>query len=499
VFGRAVRKRSRWCAITAIVLGSMFVSPACGWAALRLQASTSPLGGSEALLRLTATTATASTCDATVRAAHSSALRLPTLVARKRHATWQWEVPAGAPDGRWRISGVCTHVRRVSRGAASVRVHVAQFGTRAGMMFPGSLDVLAGRYLHPPSSQTVAIDTSGSKGAGGDGNPGELGYCTWGAWHLAPWLGSSVYGPPGQNDAKYWAANAGRNGMPTGTQPRVGAVFVNTSGGYGHVGVVTAVLDATTFVANEMNGGQLIPGTDAHTTEFNVFRQHQHATGPNIVFIYQPGTQPGAYIGHIVQWAGDTKTQKTAWLVGQDGKRRWIPTSAIYYCLKNYGVPGPDVLPAARLDEYPDLNGQWTNCGSSGYGAGSGDPPSDDGTATPTPTPGPGATPAPTPAPTPVPAPPTWNETVGGVAHTWTNPANAGGTQGPSIPSNATVAISCRLTGFRVADGNTWWYRIASVPWSNAFYVSADAFYNNGQTSGSLVGTPWVDAAVATC
>jgi hypothetical protein len=30
-----------------------------------------------------------------------------------------------------------------------------------------------------------------------------------------------------------------------------------------------------------------------------------------------------------VQWDGDTKQQKTAWLVGQDGKRRWIPTSAI--------------------------------------------------------------------------------------------------------------------------------------------------------------------------
>lgn len=107
------------------------------------------------------------------------------------------------------------------------------------------------------------------------------------------------------------------------------------------------------------------------------------------------------------------------------------------------------------------------------------------------------------PAPPPsgsTPAPPQNHlETTGGVTHTWTDYTNAGGTQGPSIPSNATVEISCALTGFRVEDGNTWWYRIASSPWSNAFYASADAFYNNGQTSGSLKGTPFVDPAVPHC
>jgi hypothetical protein len=101
--------------------------------------------------------------------------------------------------------------------------------------------------------------------------------------------------------------------------------------------------------------------------------------------------------------------------------------------------------------------------------------------------------------PTTSPPAQTWAETVGGVAHTWTNYTNAGGSQGPSIASNQTVAIACKLTGFRVADGNTWWYRIASAPWNNAYYVSADAIYNNGATSGSLHGTPFVDPAVANC
>jgi hypothetical protein len=93
----------------------------------------------------------------------------------------------------------------------------------------------------------------------------------------------------------------------------------------------------------------------------------------------------------------------------------------------------------------------------------------------------------------------TFAETVGGVTHTWTNYSNAGGTEGPSIPSNETVQIVCKVTGFKVADGDTWWYQIASSPWSGTYYASADAFYNNGATSGSLIGTPFVDSSVPNC
>jgi hypothetical protein len=51
-----------------------------------------------------------------------------------------------------------------------------------------------------------------------------------------------------------------------------------------------------------------------------------------------------------------------------------------------------------------------------------------------------------------------------------------------------------------VADGNTWWYEIGSSPWNNVYYASADAFYNEpGVTTGSLVGTPFVDPAVPLC
>lgn len=130
--------------------------------------------------------------------------------------------------------------------------------------------------------------------------------------------------------------------------------------------------------------------------------------------------------------------------------------------------------------------------------------------STPGPTPGSPSPSSPTPAPSqpaeaPVqpsgpPLPPaSYYETTGGVTHTWTDYLNAGGYEGPTIPSNTTVQIACRLTGFRVADGNTWWYRIASSPWDGSYYASADAFYNDGATSGSLLGTPFVDPSVPEC
>ncbi|MGK2937091.1 MAG: hypothetical protein ACSLFR_04700, partial [Solirubrobacteraceae bacterium] len=87
----------------------------------------------------------------------------------------------------------------------------------------------------------------------------------------------------------------------------------------------------------------------------------------------------------------------------------------------------------------------------------------------------------------------------GGYANTWSDYRSAGGRQGPGISSGATIHMACRLEGFRVSNGNTWWYRIAQAPWNHEFYVTADAFYNNGQTSGSLIGTPFVDTAIPLC
>lgn len=84
-------------------------------------------------------------------------------------------------------------------------------------------------------------------------------------------------------------------------------------------------------------------------------------------------------------------------------------------------------------------------------------------------------------------------------AGTFTDYTNADGALGQRVAAYQTIKVSCRLTGFKVADGNTWWYRIAQSPWNNGYYASADNFYNNGQTSGTLIGTPFVDSSVPLC
>lgn len=83
--------------------------------------------------------------------------------------------------------------------------------------------------------------------------------------------------------------------------------------------------------------------------------------------------------------------------------------------------------------------------------------------------------------------------------HTWSNYLKAGGIAGQSIAAGQAVGIECRVSGFPVADGNSWWYRIRSAPWNGAYYASADAFYNNGAPSGSLKGTPFFDSAIPVC
>jgi hypothetical protein len=97
------------------------------------------------------------------------------------------------------------------------------------------------------------------------------------------------------------------------------------------------------------------------------------------------------------------------------------------------------------------------------------------------------------------PPPSTYPETVGGTTNTWSDYADAGGTEGATIAADTTVQISCRVQGFAVQDGNPWWYQIATSPWNNSYYASADAFYNNGSVSGSLNDTPYYDPAVPEC
>lgn len=77
-----------------------------------------------------------------------------------------------------------------------------------------------------------------------------------------------------------------------------------------------------------------------------------------------PGSDPENLVGHIVQWDGDTAAQKTAWLVGSDGYRRWISDGSTYNCLiYDAGKQGPNVEAGGALDKYINLDGVWAVCG----------------------------------------------------------------------------------------------------------------------------------------
>ena len=168
-----------------------------------------------------------------------------------------------------------------------------------------------------------------------------------------------------------------------------------------------------------------------------------------------------------------TATNTSYWADGS-GVPHWIPTTAVYECLVNKGVPVIRGLAQSQVNSLG--NGKpWATCSSAPSAA----------------APGAGSSASPTST--------TYVETVGGVAHTWTNYTNAGGTEGAAILAQESVQVSCRAAGFKVSDGDTWWYQIASSPWNYSYWVSADAFYNNGSTSGTLLGTPFFDPAVPVC
>ena len=73
-----------------------------------------------------------------------------------------------------------------------------------------------------------------------------------------------------------------------------------------------------------------------------------------------------AYVGHIVHWSDDPKAHKTSWLVVPSGSRfvrNWIPTSAVFGCLKDQGAPGPVALNEGYLDDVvPDAVGTHASC-----------------------------------------------------------------------------------------------------------------------------------------
>ena len=93
----------------------------------------------------------------------------------------------------------------------------------------------------------------------------------------------------------------------------------------------------------------------------------------------------------------------------------------------------------------------------------------------------------------------TWTETVFSDSDTFADYVSAGNPKGAPLSAGQTVQVSCRLRGFKVRDGDRWWYRLASPPWDGQYYATSDVFYNTASTSGSGVNGVLVDKRVRIC
>lgn len=98
------------------------------------------------------------------------------------------------------------------------------------------------KQIPKPKPKTVTAPLRGSNAPAGWY---QYGWCTYGAWKLAPWVGS-------WHDANTWDDMARSEGRIVSSKPVVGAVFVDNGGYYGHVGVVTGVYRGMVTI-KEMN------------------------------------------------------------------------------------------------------------------------------------------------------------------------------------------------------------------------------------------------------
>jgi hypothetical protein len=106
------------------------------------------------------------------------------------------------------------------------------------------------------------------------------------------------------------------------------------------------------------------------------------------------------------------------------------------------------------------------------------------------------------PSPPVEPPPPatTWSEQQGSLgANTFTNPYNASG-MGQKIAPYQWVEVSCKVYAPQITSANPdgYWYRIASAPWSNAYYAVANTFWN-GDVPGVKPYTHNTDFVVPNC
>lgn len=125
--------------------------------------------------------------------------------------------------------------------------------------------------------------------------------------------------------------------------------------------IATQGLARQALVCNAESNGVPYRHKDVMKEFARLISEGSGETCPSGFYGWRPGTRP--YANTIVQWNADAKPQKTAWLVGADGNRRWIPDIGTYNCIAAKTGP-PRVLMASVLDLLPDQRGVRAECAS---------------------------------------------------------------------------------------------------------------------------------------
>ena len=181
---------------------------------------------------------------------------------------------------------------------------------------------------------------------------------------------NGVKDPGWYDNANNWANQANSHHVPVDQTPAVGAI-AQWNYGIGHVAYVEAVdSSGITLTMDDWSDASITPNwPNGYTAKIHI-DNGSPAWPDNFLHFSGQSTasEPAFYAGKIVQWNGDTKTQKTSWLVSPDLKRYWIPDSSTYNCLTASGFPPAGPISSTLLDQLPDQSGQWATCGSRSLG-----------------------------------------------------------------------------------------------------------------------------------